>query len=602
VPASLSQFLLRVPFLPRKRLLAIDPGGNCVKLLVVEEILSKTRIIRHELIEIQSAGLLSEEEVLRHAQDVIQDLGQYPIALAIPHYRALSQTIDLPDAEPQEIRRLIEAETVKLSGLGQSNIVYDYFPLQPYGRHGNPFWVTLCREEEIQNHVQRCGLAGLDLCEVTTTANGLASSYLSIHPDADRIVLVDFGATGTALLVLHQGQAIYANHFALGGDALTDITASNYGGSFDLAETAKRSEDLEHPGSAPSPSATALINWHAELRRTLAEWAEDQPDLNLNPAEFRVILAGGASLHTGLIPFLNRLGPLRFEAWPDPNLPRWPGPRFAAAYGAALQHLGKSRQPVSLLPADVRQFWHGHHSLNLVHSFILFLLAMLALFLGLGTWQKHELLRSKQSLMAQSQATLDRARQTDDLGRQLRRDYERLLPLLIQQRQTLDTLQALSLLQQVRSNQSFWFVLFADPASYFAARPWGETNPPPPTTTPLSPPPVLDGFITELCVPEQGDAMRRTLSQLVNDLKQSPLFQNVDSLPADRRRTLVDPAVLLPEYFALVLELPQDRLLVHESVLDPKPAVNPGSGTRFGTTDAMSPRDTAGMPPNTRQP
>ena len=321
--ASLTQIALRLPFLPRKRLLAIDPGANCVKLLVVEEILKRPQIIRYELIETQSGGLLSEEEVLRHAQDVIQDLGQYPIALAIPHYRALSQTIDLPDAEPQEIRRLIEAETVKLSGLGESNIVYDYTPLQPYGRHHNPFWVTLCREEEIQGQVRRCGLAGLDLCEVTTTANGLAAAYLAIEPDADRVVLVDLGATGTVLVVIVHGQAIFASHFALGGDALTDAIASTQGGRSN-SRSLKRSEDLDRPGAGSSPSATALTNWHAELTRTLEEWAEEQADLNLDASAFRVVLAGGGSLHTGLIPFLNRLGTLRFEPWPSPDVPDGP--------------------------------------------------------------------------------------------------------------------------------------------------------------------------------------------------------------------------------------------------------------------------------------
>jgi Tfp pilus assembly PilM family ATPase len=558
VPASLAHIALRLPFLPRKRLLAIDPGGNCVKLLLIEEILNRPQILRHELIEIQSAGLLSEEEVLRHAQDVIQDMGQYPIALAIPHYRALSQVIDLPKAEAQEISRLIEAETVKLSGLGESNIVYDYTPIQPYGRHENPFWVTLCRENEIQNQIQRCGLDGLDLCEVTTTANGLAAAYLASDPEADRVVLVDFGATGTVFVVLLRGQAIYASHFALGGDALTESIASEQGGTFELAESVKRSADLDATTDS-NPGAQTLKNWHAEFTHALDEWADEQTDLHLNPRQFRVVLSGGGSLHSGIVSFLNRLGSPQFEAWPDPGLARWPGPRFAAAYGAALQHLGKSRQPVSLLPAPVRQFWRGHHSLNLVHSILLFLISMLALFLGLGTWQKHELLKSKETLLAQSQSALSKARQTDDLARLLRRDYQHLLPLLQQQRRTLDTLQTLALLQQTRSNQSYWFVLFADPESYFTARPWGETNPPPPISAPLPPPPLSNGFIAELCLPEQGDAMRRTLSQLVAELRQSRLFQNVDSLPADRRRNLVDPALLLPEYFALVLELPDDR-------------------------------------------
>lgn len=596
--ASLAQIALRLPFLPRKRLLALDPGANCVKLLVVEETLNRPLIVRHELIETQSGGLLSEDEVLRHAQDVIQDLGQFPIALAIPHYRALSQSIDLPAAEPQEIRRLIEAETVKLSGLGESNIVYDYTPLQPYGRNHNPFWVTLCREEEIQNQIRRCGLEGLDLCEVTTTANGLAAAFLACEPEAKQVVLVDVGATGTVLTVVHDGQAIFASHFALGGDAVTDAIASAQNETFDLAESNKRAENLAPPRPANSPSASALVTWHAELTRTLQEWTDEQSDLHLDPTQFRVVLAGGGSLHAGLVPFLNRLGPLRFESWPTPDVARWPGPRFAAAYGAALQHLGKSPQPVSLLPAAVRQFWRGHHSLNLVHSLILFLLSMLALFLTLGTWQKRELLRSKETLLTQSRDALLKARQADTLTRQLQREYDNLLPFLVQQRYTLDTLQTLAQLQSTRSNRSFWFVLFADPNSYFTARPWGETNAPPPSTTSVSNVPVLNGFITELCLPEQGEAMRRSLSQLVNDLKESQLFQNVDSLPADRRRNLVDPAVLSTEHFTLVLELPNDRLPSQDSPADRRPPNIIEDSTRRLISEPTYSRDPAGQPPN----
>ena len=136
---------------------------------------------------------------------------------------------------------------------------------------------------------------------------------------------------------------------------------------------------------------------------------------------------------------------------------------------------------------------------------------MLTVFLGLGTWQKYELLKSKELLLSQSQDALDKARRADAMGRQLRREYEQLRPLLKQQRQTLDALQALALLQQARSNQSLWFVLFADAQSYFSARPWGETNPPPPSATVPAPLPFKRGYIAELCVPEQGEAMRRTV-------------------------------------------------------------------------------------------
>jgi hypothetical protein len=230
---------------------------------------------------------------------------------------------------------------------------------------------------------------------------------------------------------------------------------------------------------------------------------------------------------------------------------------------------------------------------------------MLAVFLALGTWQKNELISSKQTLLAQSQAALNKARETDNLAQQLRHDYEQLLPLLRQQRHTVDTLQSLALLQHVRSNQSFWFVLFADPVSYFTAQPWGDTNPPPAHSAITNlPTPPIHGFIAELCLPEQGDALRRTLSALVTHLKESQLFQNVDSLPAERRRQLVDPSVLIPEYFTLLFELPEDRLEPNSPATNrppPDAIANPTtasstSGTRRSFSSELPASDTAEPP------
>jgi hypothetical protein len=66
---------------------------------------------------------------------------------------------------------------------------------------------------------------------------------------------------------------------------------------------------------------------------------------------------------------------------------------------------------------------------------------------------------------------------------------------------------------------------------------------------------VAPAFIAELCIPEQGEARRRDLNQLVAALRGSGLFQNVDSLPEDQRRPLADPSVVLAEsHSALLLE------------------------------------------------
>jgi hypothetical protein len=181
-------------------------------------------------------------------------------------------------------------------------------------------------------------------------------------------------------------------------------------------------------------------------------------------------------------------------------------------------------------------------------------------------------------LLGKVQTTLEQAQANETLTEALVTDYDELRPLLERQQQTQNTLSTLALLQQTRSNRSFWYVLLADQQSYFTQPlPVTGTNQPAPTNAPApsrrtmftladpagaaaamatNAPGPRPGYIAELCIPEDAESARRSFSQLVNELKQDPLFARVDSLSDDLRRSLADPKVLLPDrHFALALEL-----------------------------------------------
>src|SRR6185436_11410090 len=78
-------------------------------------------------------------------------------------------------------------------------------------------------------------------------------------------------------------------------------------------------------------------------------------------------------------------------------------------------------------------------------------------------------LQRKQMLLAKAQAAVESLQSNQALSSELVGEYERLRPLLDRQQNTADTLEALALLQQSRSNRSFWYVLLADQQSYFSA-------------------------------------------------------------------------------------------------------------------------------------
>ncbi|HKS37173.1 MAG TPA: pilus assembly protein PilM [Verrucomicrobiae bacterium] len=582
-----------IPVSPARRVIAIDAGSHSFKVLLVEELFGRVRLLRHELIDLQEEGLLSAGEISKHLQTVLREFGSHPVALVLPQHRSLSQVIDLPAAIGEEVRHLIEEETVKLSGLSESAIAFDYAPLTPFGRNQNPFWVTLCQESEILGQVNRLGLEEEDVCDVTTTANALAAAYRVLQPAADRVVLVDLGASNTVVTILVSGQAVHGGSFPFGSDTFTDEIAAQGDGSFRSAETLKCTRNLLAPGDGAAPLSKKVESWRHDLERMLKECLADQGEPPSALESFQVVLCGGGALQPGLIEYLNQRGSMRYSAWPDGADAKTalPSGRFAVAFGAALQTLGRNPQPASLLPLQLRAVWKKHRSLELLHSIGAMVLVATALVLAFGTWQKLRLVERKKTLLTQSQAALEKTHSTESLATLLAQQYESLRPILQRQKETWDTLKTLALLQQVRSNRNFWYVLLADQRSYFAARPIVQTNSPPAQTgSATNPPPQKYGFVAELCVPEEPEAMRRVVSQLVTDLKRDPLFRNVDALSAEWRRNLVDPKLLIPDRsISLELELAATEFLPIQKPPERKPSST--------TPDLRSPQRSSGRNP-----
>jgi hypothetical protein len=383
------------------------------------------------------------------------------------------------------------------------------------------------------------------------------AAFQAQFPNRKDALLVDIGAGGTVLALLLQGQPVQVGTFALGGEALTEMLVSRRGCSFEKAEVLKESLDLDRPEDA-SVIDDFCQRWVAELRHVLDEWERDQPTFKEAREQLTVHVCGGTAALPRFTDSLARHSPLSFSPWTLVAEEDELDSRFVVAWGAALHALGRAPNPASLLPDEVRVYWDRHHALQVLHSIIFLMLGVLALVLGFATWQKWDAYRDKVALRDQSEMALSRARSAEALGRRLSRDYEALRPILQGQRETLQVLQVLGLLQQVRTNHSFWYVLFADQRSYFSALPFGATNAP--ALVEETPAEVdrgdLRGFITEICVPDQGEARRRAVSQIVQELKSSRLLRNADSLPDDQRRSLINPDVLIPEgHYALVLEL-----------------------------------------------
>jgi Tfp pilus assembly PilM family ATPase len=563
---------------PVRRVLALDAGSRCLKMLLAESDFGRLRILKEELLDAQAEALVSEDEIKTHLQTTLDQLGHPPLALVLPQHMTISQVIDLPLAPESEVEKLIQDETLKLGGVSESRIVYDFVRTETAAKNRQQFWVTVSQEGDIRERILRLGIEHEDLCEVTTTANALIAAYRATSPLSSRAILVHLGAQTTVVVVLLAGQGAFATSFQMGGDFFTRSLARLQGCSEESAESLRRTRNLL-AGREASPEFEAVVDgWVAELKRQLNEWFEHNPSLAPDASSFELIASGGGFDQPGLGDYLKAQAGLSLKPWPKNTQPdaSFPAKRFEIAYGAALQALGYSAQPVSLLPEDFRVAWRKRLNLQRLEMASLVLTVICLLIFAFATWHKVSLINRKQTLLVKVQAGQEAVEANDALTAELATEYESFRPLFASQQYTIDTLNTLALLQQSRSNRSFWYVLLADQQTYFnqlpglpatnklsrtnvfAAAPSRPRNPSeytPPSTTFTNPSLAKPGFIAELCIPEDVDGARRVSRELVDQLKEQRMFSKVDLLSYDLRRNLAEPKVVVPDKdFVLVLD------------------------------------------------
>ncbi|HEY5911876.1 MAG TPA: pilus assembly protein PilM [Verrucomicrobiae bacterium] len=569
--ASLTSRKLRLLNPPVRRVLAVDLGSRRLKLVLAESDFGRFRVLKQELLDLKAEGLVSAEELKTHLRASLDHWGTPAVAIVLPEHLSISQVIDLPNVPESDVEKLIQDETIKLSGVAESRVVYDFVRTEALPQDKQQFWVTLGQEENIRERIQRLGLERDEVCEVTTTANALIASYRAAAPLSSRAILVQVGAQSTIVVILLAGQPAFATSFQMGGDFFTRALARERNCPEEAAEALKKESNLLSGVEASRALAEAVDGWAAELKRQLNEWFQEHPALAAEVRSFELIASGGALQQPGLSQYLQADAALEFHPWPATGKPEGgaPTPGFEIALGAALQALGHAAQPVSLLPLEFRSGWNKRLSRSRIELASCILLAVCLLLLAVGTWHNVSLYTTKKALRDKVRAGQSAVDANEALTADLMAEYENLRPLVASQQNTLDTLKSLALIQQSCSKSNFWYALLADQQSYFSRPPAvlstnrpAKTNLLGPTLEALRPMPLVSsaypvattnltpakpGLIAELCVPGGAETSRQFLSELVNGWKQQSMFSKVDLLSEDLRRNLADPKVIVAE-------------------------------------------------------
>jgi len=567
---------------PVRRVLALDAGSRQLKLVLAESFFGKIRFLKEEMFDLQAEGLVAPDELKVHLQSTLSVLGNPALAVVLPQQTTISQVLDLPTGPESDIRKLIEDETVKLSGVSESRIIYDFVRTgETPAKNRQHFRVTQGREEDIRNHLVRLGVDREDICEITTSADALVSAFSAVAPGTSRAVLVHLGAQSTILVIVLNGEAVAVTSFQMGSDFFTRSLARLAGGSLEAAEAQKRGSNLFDGPDAQTEFRGVVDGWISELRTQLEEWFRGHGEAAGDLEEFQIVASGGGFDQPGLLDFLEERTGWTVKSWPRQSASPVPAPAkgFEVAAGIAFQALGYSPRRVSLLLDGYRRNWRKRVDRQRLEFASIALLVLCFLALMLGTWHKFSLIGRKEALRDRVRSGQETADANDALTAELISDYEQLRPIFAGQQNTADILKTLALLEQTQSNKLYWYVLVADQQSYFSYVPPpvgtnnSPTNPPVPIVSGFRQPPTekrSDGFypelystsvrskpgmIVELSMAEGAEASRVALSDLVNQIKEQKVFVRVDLLSEDLRRNLAVPWVVVPDrHYALALD------------------------------------------------
>ena len=525
-----------------RRVIALDAGTQTIRALLLEEFLGTVRVVRSASLErVEMSDDEGPDESVRIRQ-MLEELGDWPVAIVLSQSHVTSQVIEVPGTTSDPVERFLDDEAAKLRGLSESLVVHDHSPLPPFGKFRNPYWVTLCLETEIFRQFHTAGLTSDTICEVTPAADALFHAFRATCPPSPNVLLVNIGAAGTLVVLIHEGKRVAAGTASRGGDAITEELARLTDGDWARAEQEKRSAQLAEGSEVGAALRRGVDAWWSEVARLRSEWMHGLglAEANNPPVTY---LSGGGSKLGGLAAYLeSRSGGIQFKAWPasdDLGLGAETA-GFEQAYGIGNQLLGSADSRTSLLPDEVQDIWKDRLSLSRLQSAGLFVITIATILLLLASGRKVMLASEKNRLLSEARKANRMLDASEQLYRTLHEHYEQVRPWLTWQTNTVETLRTLELLGSIATNQPFWLVLFADHATYL-------TKPAGTNSAPLQPVSPWNGtnsrsYVAELTIPLEGEAMRQALADIVNRLKKTGRYTTVDVLPVEGRRRWVDPA------------------------------------------------------------
>lgn len=229
---------------------------------------------------------------------------------------SIVKKITMPRVEDKALAQQIRYEAQQYLPFDMEQISLEYHIL-PFSASDNEIDVLLVagQNQFISEYIEVMTYAGLKCSIIDVNAIALANIFEFNHGKlSEPVALFNFGASSTQLVVLFQGEILFARDIPVGGFNFTNEISKNMGITLEEAETLKISQTNQ---AEPIPENTkeymnmAMDFVTEEVRNSIDFYSASVGNFPIS----RVFYSGGASLTEGLIEHLSTNLKLPFEVF-----------------------------------------------------------------------------------------------------------------------------------------------------------------------------------------------------------------------------------------------------------------------------------------------
>ncbi len=356
----------------QQSIIGVDIGTSSIKMIELTARDGRHILSTYGFVEGlgHSSTVVSKEEELYIAKQIIRikeatKFTSHTAVAALPTYAVFTSVISVPAMSKDELASAIQWEAKKIIPLPLEDIILDsevLNPPDPKKKHKKgeaesteplKVLITGAPKDLVRRYTQIFQEAGLTLAGLETETFALSRAL--VGDDPGEIMIVEFGAATTDLIIVQKGVPFLARSIEQGGNAITRAIVNSLNISDKRAEQLKRDigitilDTSTGGGGIPQIIERALEPVVHEIRYTIGLYKEGgvtSVDSTSGGIE-KIILTGGSSMMPNVADYLAKVLDMRVvvaDPWSHITYPEdlrpvlaGIGSRFSVAIGLAMR-------------------------------------------------------------------------------------------------------------------------------------------------------------------------------------------------------------------------------------------------------------------------